>query len=214
MMPQTVPSRPMNGPAEPTVASTRRWRSSRSISRAMVTSITFSMRICRPPIARLVPSNERFHSRIAATNSAAHRMRRTRRLRAVKLFERMAGPEGLLELVHRALGAAVEQGLVDHDRPDPDRGEQQPDHHGLHDEVRRHEQAEQRQFGRRCDRRDRRHCAPRRSNALAASHHDTCKTIALSAKRPLASTGRCLSADATNGARLRRWRAAEHSKTC
>ena len=38
MMPQTVPKRPMKGPAEPTVASTRSRRSSRSTSRAMVTS--------------------------------------------------------------------------------------------------------------------------------------------------------------------------------
>ena len=38
----------MNGPAEPTVASTSSRRSSRSTSRAMVTSITFSMRICNP----------------------------------------------------------------------------------------------------------------------------------------------------------------------
>ena len=45
MMPQTVPNRPTKGPAEPTVASTSRRRSSRSISRAMVTSMTFSIRV-------------------------------------------------------------------------------------------------------------------------------------------------------------------------
>ena len=71
MMPQTVPNRPIKGPAEPTVASTRRRRSSRSTSRAMVTSITFSIRICRPAKERGLPSKLRFHSRIAATNSAA-----------------------------------------------------------------------------------------------------------------------------------------------
>src|SRR6516225_6402997 len=60
-----------NGPADPTVASTRRWRSRRAISRWMVTSMTFSMRICRPPKERGWPSRLRFHSRIAATNSAA-----------------------------------------------------------------------------------------------------------------------------------------------
>ena len=71
MMPQTVPNNPMKGPAEPTVASTSNRRSSRSISRAMVTSITFSMRICKPANERDCPSKLRFHSRMAATNSAA-----------------------------------------------------------------------------------------------------------------------------------------------
>ena len=71
MMPQTVPNRPMNGPAEPTVASTKSRRSRRSTSRAIVTSITFSMRICSPANERAWVSKLRFHSRIAATNSAA-----------------------------------------------------------------------------------------------------------------------------------------------
>ncbi len=71
MMPHTVPNRPTKGPAEPTVASTSRRRSSRAISRWMVTSITFSMRACRPANERGWPSRLRFHSRIAATNRAA-----------------------------------------------------------------------------------------------------------------------------------------------
>ena len=71
MMPQTVPNRPTNGPAEPTVASTSRRRSSRSTSRAMETFITLSIRICRPAKERDWLSNERFHSRIAATKHAA-----------------------------------------------------------------------------------------------------------------------------------------------
>ncbi len=71
MMPQTVPNRPTNGPAEPTVASTRSLRSSRSTSRAMETFITFSIRICRPAKERVWLSNERFHSRMAATKHAA-----------------------------------------------------------------------------------------------------------------------------------------------
>jgi hypothetical protein len=37
----------------------------------MVTSITFSTRSWMPPMARMLPSTERFHSRMAATNSAA-----------------------------------------------------------------------------------------------------------------------------------------------
>src|ERR1700712_398210 len=71
MMPQTVPNRPTNGPAEPTVANTSNRRSSRSISREIDTFITFSIRICRPAKDRAWLSNERFHSRIAATKQAA-----------------------------------------------------------------------------------------------------------------------------------------------
>src|SRR6516225_3422839 len=71
MMPQTVPNRPTKGPAEPTVASTSRRRSSRSTSRAIETFMTLSMRIWRPATERAWLSNERFHSRIAATKQAA-----------------------------------------------------------------------------------------------------------------------------------------------
>ena len=71
MIPHTVPNRPMKGAVEPTVARNRRRRSSCSISRLMVTSIAFSTRSWMPPMARMLPSTERFHSRMAATNSAA-----------------------------------------------------------------------------------------------------------------------------------------------
>ena len=148
MMPHTVPNRPMKGPAEPTVASTSRRRSSRSISRAMVTSITFSMRVCRPANERGLPSKLRFHSRIAATNSAAMEWRRPRRQRAVELLQRLARPERLFEAVHGALGARVEHDFVDRDRPHPDRAGEQPDHDRLDDPVRLPEQAEQREIGR------------------------------------------------------------------
>ena len=71
MMPQTVPNRPTKGPADPTVASTSKRRSSRSTSRAIETFMTFSIRIWRPAKDRVWLSNERFHSRIAATKQAA-----------------------------------------------------------------------------------------------------------------------------------------------
>ena len=45
------------------------------------------------------------------------------------------------------LGARVEHDLVDRDRPDPDRADQQPDHHRLDDPMRVPEQREQRQVG-------------------------------------------------------------------
>src|SRR5208282_781467 len=71
MMPNTGPKRPMNGPADATVASTSRFDSSRSTSRAIETSSTLSMRACSPRNEPVACWNERFHSRIAATNSAA-----------------------------------------------------------------------------------------------------------------------------------------------
>src|SRR5271165_6050310 len=71
MMPNTVPKRPMNGPAEATVASTRRFDSSRSTSRAIETSSTLSMRAWSPRNEPAACWKERFHSRMAATNNAA-----------------------------------------------------------------------------------------------------------------------------------------------
>ena len=68
IIPATVPNRPIKGPAEPTVASTKRRRSMVSTSRAMATFMTFSMRICSPAKERAWPSRLRFHSRMAATN--------------------------------------------------------------------------------------------------------------------------------------------------
>src|SRR5450432_3243978 len=71
MIPQTVPNRPTNGPAEATVARNSRFDSSRSTSRAIDTSSTFSRRACRPMNEEAALWNERFHSRIADTNRLA-----------------------------------------------------------------------------------------------------------------------------------------------
>src|SRR6185503_15933134 len=49
--------------------------------------------------------------------------------------DRLARPERLLEAVHGALGARIEENLVDRDRPDPDRAGQQPQHDCFHDPV-------------------------------------------------------------------------------
>ena len=71
MMPHTVPNRPTKGAVDATVASTIRLDSSFSTSRAIDTSSTFSRRACRPMKEAPTFWNERFHSRIAATNSDA-----------------------------------------------------------------------------------------------------------------------------------------------
>src|SRR5439155_12574235 len=56
-------------------------------------------------------------------------------------------PERLLETVHGALGAAIEENLVDRDRPDPDRAGEQAQHDGLHDPMSLQEQGYQRYVG-------------------------------------------------------------------
>lgn len=69
-MPTTVPNRPINGAADPMVASELRRASRLSDSRARLTSIALSMRICRP-IGDLAPrSKDFFHSRMADTKIA------------------------------------------------------------------------------------------------------------------------------------------------
>jgi len=89
MMPQTVPNRPTNGPARADGRQHQSRRSSRSISRAMETFMTFSIRICRPAKERAWLSNERFHSRIAATKQAAIDCVGLPDRRAIKVLDRI-----------------------------------------------------------------------------------------------------------------------------
>ena len=139
MMPNTVPNRPMNGPAEATVASTSRFDSSRSTSRAIETSRTLSMRACRPRKEPAACWNERFHSRMAATNSAAAPLFGLARQRGVELLQRLAGPEHLLEILHLVAEFAEKASLVEDDRPAPQGGEKEAEHHRLDDDVGRPE---------------------------------------------------------------------------
>ena len=111
----------------------------------MVTSMTFSTRSWMPPIARTLPSTERFHSRMAATNSAAIDNVLPRDEAGIEFVERLARPEHLLELVGFAACAAEGEQLLDDDRPRPDRGEQQADHHELDDDVGLQEQLDHRE---------------------------------------------------------------------
>jgi hypothetical protein len=60
---------------------------------------------------------------------------------AVEFLQRLARPEDLLEAVEREVHALVGDHLVDDDRPGPDRGDDQADHHELDDETGLHEQA-------------------------------------------------------------------------
>ena len=54
-------------------------------------------------------------------------------LRPVEFLQRPARPERLLEGIHRLPGAGEQERLVDDDRPAPDRGGQEPEHHELDD---------------------------------------------------------------------------------
>src|SRR5215470_1229695 len=72
------------------------------------------------------------------------RVRRARRQRAIEFLERLAGPERALERLHGAPRARVEDRLVDHDRPHPDRRRQQAEHDRLDDPMGLQEQGQQR----------------------------------------------------------------------
>ena len=141
-MPHTVPNRPMKGPAEPMVARTSRLRFE-PLDLALDGDVQHLVDALRRGSAteRPEPSKERFHSRMAATNIAARPVAGAARQRAVELLQRLARPEHLLEAVHRALGAGEQQRLVDDDRPAPDRGGEQAEHHELDDEMGLPEQA-------------------------------------------------------------------------
>ena len=70
MMPQIVPNRPIKAPADPTVASTRQPPLHvLDLARDGDIHDLFDAN-CRPANERACPSKLRFHSRIAATNSA------------------------------------------------------------------------------------------------------------------------------------------------
>ncbi len=133
-MPTTVPNRPMKGAAEPMVARKPSRPSSRSISRVSARSIALSMRVCRPS-GDLAPFSKLFfHSRMAATKIEPMPVVLRSASVLVELLERLAGPErparsGLSALRHAGVGDK----LVDDDRPGPDRGAEQADHHQLDD---------------------------------------------------------------------------------
>ena len=57
-----------------------------------------------------------------------HRMARTRGERPVEFLQGLTGPERLLEAIHRASGARIKHELLDRDRPDHHRRDEQPDH--------------------------------------------------------------------------------------
>ena len=53
----------------------------------------------------------------------------------VKVIQGTTGPERLLELFGQAAKPAHLQCLFEDDRPGPDRGDEQHDHHDLHDDI-------------------------------------------------------------------------------
>ena len=119
-----------------------------STSRAMATSMTFSMRICRPAKERAWPSKLRFHSRMAATNSAPVEWPGLGGQRFVEFLQRLAGPERLLEAVGRSadaretesvLSMAIAQTQTEHTIS--------PRHHRLDQPMGLPKQVEQREVG-------------------------------------------------------------------
>ncbi len=136
MMPNTVPNRPMNGPAEATVASTRRFdfepldlARDRDVEHLVDAGVQAAER-ARRLLERALPLAHRRDEQ--GGGAGVVRLVRQRR---VKLLERLAGPEHLLETLHLVAELAKQPGLVENDRPAPERSEEQAEHHRLDDDV-------------------------------------------------------------------------------
>src|SRR5262249_34413242 len=76
-----------------------------------------------------------------------HRERAAARDGRVKLLQRLARPEQLLEAVRLAPGAAEGDYLFDDDRPAPDGGEQKTEHDDLDDRMRGEKQLHEGEAG-------------------------------------------------------------------
>ena len=122
--------------------------SSRSTSRWMVTSSTLSMRWDRPANDAAGALEGALPLAHGGDEHRGHAGGRPVAEHAVELLQRLAGPEHLLEVVHRLAGAREQQRLVDDDRPAPDRGGEQAEHHELDDEMRAPEHRPERDLGR------------------------------------------------------------------
>ena len=149
-MPNTVPNRPMNGPAEAMVARTRRFelepldlardRDVQNLVDARVKAAKGARRL----LERALPFPHRRHEQRRRAGIV-----RLVRERSVEFFQRLAGPEDLLEILHFILEFVKQAGLVENDRPAPQRSEEEAEHHRLDDDVGRPEHLEDAGF-RRC----------------------------------------------------------------
>ena len=133
-------------PAEPTVASTRSRRSSRSSSGRSRRSSPSRSASEPGEGSRLAFERSLPFAHCRATKHAAIDCVGLAES-AIKFLDRLPGPERLLEAIHGALGARIQEHLVDGDRPDPDRTGKQPQHDRFHDPVGLQEQCDQRYVG-------------------------------------------------------------------
>ena len=142
-MPNTVPNRPMNGPAEAIVARTRRFEfepldlaGDRDVEHLVDARMKAAERAGRL-LERALPLPHRGDEQ--RRRAAVVGLTRERR---VKLFKRLARPENRLEVLHLVLEFVKQAGLVENDRPAPERSEEQAQHHRLDDDVGRPEHLE------------------------------------------------------------------------
>ena len=145
-MPQTVPNRPTKGLAEATLARN---------SRFGFEPFDFARdRHVEHLVDARVQAGERGGRGLKRALPLAHRRdeqaRRAGigplRQRPVELLERLAGPENLLEALHRAPELGEQQRLVDDDGPAPERGREQAEHDDLDHDMRRPKHRQQRGF--------------------------------------------------------------------
>ena len=143
-MPITVPNSPTNGAAEPSVArKPRRFSTCLHLARErhverLVDARLQTDRRARAALERTLPFAHR------RREQGAHAGRGPVGQRAVEVFQRLAGPEHVLEPVHAPPHGGVEPPLVPHDRPAEGGRRDEPDHDDLHHERGVHEQVEQR----------------------------------------------------------------------
>ena len=135
-MPNTVPNRPMNGPADATVARTRRFDfEPLDLARDRDVENLVDARV------KAAKGTGRLLERALPLPHGRHKQRRRGRVvrlageRSVKFLERLARPEDLLEIFHVSLEFVKEPGLVENDGPTPERSEEEAQHHRLHDDV-------------------------------------------------------------------------------
>ena len=145
MMPHTVPNSPTNGATEPTVARMFSRSDSRSISPATAAPIAVASRSRVPPLSIAVA-----RGRAPPFGDARRQHARRRQLvvavRLVEGVDVLGLPEFALEpRASRARVRPSRRQNDEDDRPGPDAGEQQPDHHHLHHPVGLEEQRDRRQ---------------------------------------------------------------------
>ena len=138
MIPHTVPNNPTKGPVEPTEARNVMWRSSPSISRPSVTSMTRSIRWARPAFwaTSAIPlAAERRHSRMAAIKIDAIGLVGRSLIRSYRSSSDPPDQKASSNSSAWAQKPPHAKNFLEDNRPTPERGQDEHDHDNLHNDV-------------------------------------------------------------------------------